>query len=173
MQPQVHRTLAFLVVVVVLAAGCDDASTPATTDTDASAAETAQPTTSTVTIKFSASADVRDSPTLKDPLQGNVYGAIYKSEDVSMMGPIDGAESLIGVDVMGVDLVGLTFSKATWTGELAPGEYSFLGFFDVDGNGAETKDPDSGDPVTLALTNKFTVTEGEPADVTVIFELVY
>jgi hypothetical protein len=43
----------------------------------------------------------------------------------------------------------------------------------VDGNGAESKDPDAGDPVTLATTNKFTIVEGQATEYTVYFELVY
>jgi hypothetical protein len=55
---------------------------------------------------------------------------------------------------------------------MEPGAYVFLGFYDVDSNGSETKDPDAGDPVTLPSVNKFDITADERTDVTIRFDLV-
>ena len=67
-------------------------------------------------------------------------------------------------------------TNVVWTSEgLAPGQYTFLGYFDVDGSsdGQEERDPDSGDPVTLPTVNKFTIEAGETVEITVRFDLVF
>ncbi len=38
-------------------------------------------------------------------------------------------------------------------GEVRSGRYRRVGFMDIDGNGADTMDPDEGDPVTLPIGN--------------------
>lgn len=128
----------------------------------------------TVQLTFSATNGVKKSPNLKDPLVGVVYGALWKSEDVAVLGPVDGAIDVGGVEVANVDTSGDGPSTAMWTSEpLPPGEYIFLGFFDVDGNGSESKSPDPGDPVTLPFTNKFVIEETKTTPFEVVFELVY
>lgn len=150
-----------------------------TTKADTAQADTAADTNAAETggmvhLTFSAANGVKKSPNLKEPLQGTVYGALWKSEDVAVLGPIDGAEDVGGVEVANVDATGEEPSVANWTSEsLPPGEYIFLGFFDVDGNGAESKSPDPGDPVTLPFTNKFVVEDSKTTQLNVVFELVY
>jgi hypothetical protein len=56
---------------------------------------------------------------------------------------------------------------------LPAGNYVILGFFDVNGNGDTSKMPDPGDPVTLATTNSFTITDGQVTKRLVLIELVY
>lgn len=127
-----------------------------------------------VLMSFSATNGVKKSPNLTDPLTGTVYGALWKSEDVAVLGPVDGAEDVGGVEVANVDTTEEGPSTTTWTSEPLPaGEYIFLGFFDVDGNGAESKSPDPGDPVTLPFTNKFVVEDNQTTPLEVVFELVY
>jgi hypothetical protein len=145
----------------------------ACTGTKESAVESSAPAEGTVTLDFAASAGVRESSVLVDALKGVIYGSLYYAEEVTVTGPVEGATDLDSVELT-VDITSTEPSTDTWTSStLEPRDYLFLGFFDVDGNGAESKDPDAGDPVTLATTNKFTIVEGQATEYTVYFELVY
>ncbi len=128
----------------------------------------------TAEFRFSVSAGVKSSPNLKDPLMGTVYGNLFLQEDVAVDGPRKDAKEFGAVEVTSVDLrMADSSSVAFVTPKLAPGKYVFLGFFDVDGNGATSHDPDAGDPVTLALTNKFEITDGQQTKRSILFELVF
>ena len=108
-----------------------------------------------------------------DELRGFVYGSIYLTEEVTLTGPIDGAVPVASLDAgVEIDLVANDTSVADWIGELPPGRYTFLGFLDVDGNGADTRDPESGDPVTLPNVNRFELVAGDMLDYVVTFDLV-
>lgn len=156
------RTL-LIVASLALVAGCSSSEDSGT----------AKEPGGTAVLKFSVTSTVSSSPNLTDPLSGPVYGALWLTEEVNVTGPIDGAVSQGSVEVTGVDLTSASESSATWTSEkLAPRQYTFLGFFDVDGNGSETRDPDAGDPVTLPVTNKFDIVDGEETPLTVKFDLV-
>ncbi len=145
--------------------GCGDAPPDPPPDTP-------QPTTGTVKLAFSASRTVRESSALKEPLRGKIYGSLFLSEDVGLTGPRDGVEGVDDVQVE-VDIVDVEVSDAVWESKpLPPANYIFLGFFDVDGNGSETFDPDAGDPVTFPVSNKFDIVVGQTVETTVIFELV-
>lgn len=129
--------------------------------------------TGTTTLKFSVTNTVKSSPNLVDPLSGAAYGALYHSEEVNVTGPIDGAVSLAGIELTGVDLTSADESTGVWTSPKIPvGTVTFLGFFDVDGNGEATHEPDSGDPVTLPVTNKIEIQDGQETAFTVKFDLV-
>lgn len=127
-----------------------------------------------VTLDFSVPAGVRNGPSLEDELFGHVYGSLFRSEEVGIGGPFEGVEAVTDVRAFDVDLRVAERSAATWTSEPLPdGMYTFLGFYDVDGNGGETFEPDDGDPVTLPLINIIPVA-GEPElTVTVSFDLVF
>lgn len=128
----------------------------------------------TAEFRFSASPAVKTSPNLKDPLLGTVYGNVFLEEDVSVTGPRKDAMEFASVEVAEVDLRMTDSSAVSFvTPKLAPGKYVFLGFFDVDGNGTSTHEPDAGDPVTLALTNKFEITDGQQTRRSILFELVF
>lgn len=128
----------------------------------------------TAEFRFTVSDQVKSSPNLKDPLNGTVYGNIFLQEDVAVDGPRKDAMEFGAVEVPMVDLRTDKTSTASFvTPKLAPGKYVFLGFYDVDGNGATTRDPDAGDPVTLALTNKFDITDGQQTKRAIVFELVF
>jgi hypothetical protein len=127
----------------------------------------------TAQFRFTLSDMVKNSSNLHDPLIGTVHGNVFLYEDVTITGPRDGAKGLQDVVVDNVDLRTVQTSTANFiTKSLEPNTYVFLGFFDLDNNG-QTGDPDPGDPVTLALTNKFDIVEGMQAVRAVIFELVY
>ena len=126
-----------------------------------------------VELVFSVSKNARQSSNLVVPLMGTVYGSIFLTEDVGLTGPRDGAESFGDVEVSGVDLRSSDTSAQSWvSGALDEGNYTFLGFYDVDGNGAATKEPKSGDPVTLPVINKFSIETGRTVKVTASFDMV-
>ena len=128
----------------------------------------------TVEFRFTLSDQVKSSPALTDPLLGTVYGNIFLQEDVGVFGPRDGAKEFGAVEVKNVDLRTEKTSAANFiTPKMALGKYVFLGFFDVDGNGASVHDPDKGDPATLALTNKFEITDGAQTKRVILFEIVF
>lgn len=125
-------------------------------------------------LTFGVANGVRQNPTLVDPLVGSVYGDIYRTADVTLTGPAEGAVPVASVQLDAVDLTTLEVSDVSWgSGPLEPDQYTFLGMFDIDGNFAETgENPDAGDPVTLP-TQKFEVTAAATTAFTVMFELVY
>ena len=91
-----------------------------------------------------------------------------------MTGPRKDAVAFGAASIPDVDLRMAESSTAAFvTRPLAPGKYVFLGFFDVDGNGATSKEPDQGDPVTLALTNIFDIVDGQQTRRSILFELVF
>lgn len=129
-------------------------------------------TTGMVMMTFSVSNGAKASAALVDPLKGTIYGSLYKQEDVTAGGPIMGAMEVASVQVDNVDLTTADVSTAMWMEDVAAGSYTFLGFFDVDGNGGMTYEPDAGDPVTLPSANKFDVTAGQETDLTATFDLI-
>jgi hypothetical protein len=154
----------FLALSLGALAGCGE---------EEAAEQEADPTTGTATLRFTVTNTVRRSPNLKDPLNGPIYGALWKAEEVTLTGPNEGAEELASVELSGVDLsADGAVTEPLWTSPaLPPGEYIFLGFYDVDDNGADVREPESGDPVTLP-TDKFMIQEGQTTDSTVDFDLV-
>ena len=133
-----------------------------------------KPTTGSAVFRFSISSQAKSSPNLKDPLFGVVYGNIFLSEDVTLSGPIKDAPEFGGVEVADVDLRTTDPSTVSvTTPQLAPNLYTFLGFWDLDANGATTKDPDAGDLATLPTTNQFEIEVGVESKKTVVFDLVY
>ncbi len=160
MRPAIYLALPLLGTALV---GCSSSSS------DGASA----PKTGTATLRFAVSNGVRQSPNLVDALSGSVYGSLFKPEDVTLTGPVDGAQDVASVEATNVDLVTDTESSATWTSDPIPeGQYIFLGFYDVDGNGATDRSPDPGDPVTLPTTNKIEITAGQDATATATFDLV-
>jgi hypothetical protein len=78
------------------------------------------------------------------------------------------------IELASVDLRSEGATSAPWTSApLAPGDYTFLGFLDVDGNAAARTEPDVGDPATLPSTNEFTVKAGQDVTLAAVFDLVF
>jgi hypothetical protein len=111
-----------------------------------------------------------------DPLEGPVYGSIFRTADVALTGPTEGAEAVVSVRVDSVDLRERDLSESTFEAELPEGSYTFLGFWDID-HSSSPDDPDlgpeNGDPVPLADTNQFDIVSGQSHEVTATFELIY
>ena len=161
---------AVVLVLAIAIGGCGDS------DDDSG------PTTGTVTLKFGVPSLIKNNAS--DPLDGGVYVALYRPDDVGDFGPNEGAEPVVSIQLANLNLVGVIadtdgnfVGEETWTsGPLEPGEYKGLGFFDIDGNAAETPaegedvGPDTGDPVTLpGLVESFEIVAGEQTQATVLF----
>jgi len=96
---------------------------------------------------------------------------LFFTPDVTLTGPVEGAEEFGGLE-LDVDLTVDEVSAESWaTDPLEPQSYTWLGFFDLDGNGAGGE-PDGGDPVTLPTTNTFEIVAGETLEFTIVFDLV-
>jgi hypothetical protein len=171
------------VLVAAMLGGCESSSSPDSPDSpDAfESSETAAGSSSgaaaamgTVTLAFGVTQGVRMGPTLVDPLVGPVYGGIFLTSDVTLIGPVDGVSPVISMEVDRVDLTAVDVATTTWTSEpLPPGRYTFLGMLDVDDNFDDTDGlPDSGDPITLT-SQAFEVVAGEDTAFTVLFESIY
>lgn len=126
-------------------------------------------------LAFGVTNGVRNSGNLHDPLMGPVYGQLFKSSEVTLTGPIDGAMEYGSIEVASVDLTTAQSAGMFVTDVLPPNDYTFLGFFDVDNNGMTDRSPDAGDPVTIPTTNTFTITgqETAPVELTVMFDFIY
>lgn len=168
-----RRTHAFTAAVVLatgaLAACASDADDPGGDD---AGDDDPMGDTGDASLTFGVTNGVRANPTLADPLTGTIYGNLFLADDVSLTGPDDDATQFGSVELAGVDLEADTATAPWPSPALAPGTYVFLGFFDVDGNGTETQEPDPGDPVTLPVTNQFEIVAGETTTVEAVFDLV-
>lgn len=104
-------------------------------------------------VTFDASSTVRDSRQLDGELRGNIWGSVFRAEDVSGTGPREGAQSVASFAFADVDL---TDPDALQTfrieAQLTAETYQILGFIDIDGNAdPDNPDPDPGDPVTIPI----------------------
>lgn len=176
-----RHSLGLVVLLVASACASDsesDADDGASADDDGSsgggASTGAVENGGTVTLSFSVSNGARANPNLVDPLMGPIYGELYAGIDVTITGPVDGAPTYGTIALEPVDLTMPDSVAGTWTSDpLEPGQYIFLGAFDIDDNSEEFMGgPDSGDPVTLP-TQKFDVVAGEDTPFTVAFDLIY
>lgn len=126
-----------------------------------------------VRFTFTISAGARENLKPELPPKGTIHGSIFRAEDVAVTGPIEGAESVEGVRVDDVDLTTADVSAASYmSGAIAPGEYIFLGFFDLNDNGDDVSEPESGEPATLPTINKFTIETDKTIDYLVSFDIV-
>jgi hypothetical protein len=102
-------------------------------------------------VTFVASSTVAQMPPAEG-LSGTVHGAVYRSADVEITGPIEGAESVASFTFDGVDVSGGPSQEFRIDTELPSGNYQLLGFLDVDGNADPAEpDPDTGDPVFIPI----------------------
>lgn len=104
-------------------------------------------------MRFDASPTVRTSSSLTLPLHGPVWGSIYRATDVTIGGPIDGAEPVASFAIDDVDVeAGISTMEYPVDMELPGGDYQILGFMDIDGNATPTDaGPDEGDPVFIPI----------------------
>jgi hypothetical protein len=106
------------------------------------------------------------------PLSGNVHASIYRSEDVTLLGPNEDAVAVATFTIADVALgsevpVGRFVSE-----ELPAGTYMVLGFFDVGGDSdPENPRPLGGEPISLPLRRVELQCAAQPA--TVLFDATY
>ena len=104
-------------------------------------------------VTFFASKTVRNSRDLDGPLRGNIWGEVFRSEDVILTGPLPGVTAVAEFAYTDVDISSADGSPQTYLIDtpLPAGAYQILGFIDIDNNGADTTNPDKGDPVTMPI----------------------
>lgn len=123
-----------------------DAPAPTCADLDTKAA-----TEGRFLITLDASTTVRGAD-VKAPLRGDVYGSVYRAEDVKITGPIEGAEAVATIRFDDVDVVDGPAEPIELDADLPAGSYQILGFMDIDGTAdPEAPDPDEGDPVMIPI----------------------
>ncbi|MEZ5571413.1 MAG: hypothetical protein R3E64_05250 [Halioglobus sp.] len=105
-------------------------------------------------LRFNASSTVRRSGNLDGPLRGTVVGSIYHAEDVTITGPLEGAEAVYQFRFEDVDVTSEDGSPESYSVpvKLSAGDYQILGFMDIDGNAALGEGgPDVNDPVMIPI----------------------
>lgn len=131
-------------------------------------------TTGSVQFRFAVSDGVRSNPSLKDPLVGTAYGDIFLAEDVGITGPRSTTAAVASIPATSADLRTVMASESDVIIDgLAPGQYTFLGYLDVDNNPGTPSHPDSGDPAALPRTNLFDIKAGEQTKRLIVFDLLY
>jgi hypothetical protein len=108
-------------------------------------------------VTFVASSTVAKAPPAEG-LSGTVHGAVYRSEDVEITGPIEGAEAVTSFVFEGVDVSDGPSEEFRIPDEVPTGDYQLLGFLDVDANAdPDDPSPDADDPVFIPIGG-FTMT---------------
>lgn len=109
-----------------------------------------------------------------EPAVGRFYGSYWNADDVTVVGPNEGAEDLQGIEA-DVDLsasAGPTEVLLQIDG-LPVGWVTALGFLDSDTNSEEAdRSPDGKDPVTLPHQNEVEVLEDQVVEHIIFFGLL-
>lgn len=154
-----------LTLLGLLLTACDGGEKDADQPTDE------EPTTGALALYFTIDPDVQE--TMAEDAIGAFRGSIFLADDVTAVGPVDGAEDLESVFVEEVDLRNGASAVLYTTGQLPVGWITVLGFLDTDGNAdPDNPDPDDKDPVTLPHQNELEVIGGETTEVAVHFGLL-
>lgn len=98
----------------------------------------------TLDITFQASTVIRNSSNLKGPLVGTIFCSIFKANDVTVVGPNEGAQELESFSLPDADL---TKAPKYTSKLLLAGDYQVLCYQDLD----KDKTDSAGDPVTLPI----------------------
>jgi hypothetical protein len=131
------------------------------------------PMTGKISLRYSIDPDLVD--VMDESARGVFYGQIFDADQVTALGPDEGAEPLDSVEHQ-VDLGDGTIpTELRHTSvPLTVDKVVVLGFLDSDENAAETgMDPDGGDPVTLPGENSFDVVMDATTAVTVELGMLY
>jgi len=109
----------------------------------------------TLALSFAIHPDWHDA--MDEPAVGTFYGSFWRGDEVTGVGPDDGAEDLGGIVVEGIDLTSGEPTDVLFVSEALPAiEVVVLGFLDSDENAdPNDPDPDDKDPVTLPSDNDF------------------
>jgi hypothetical protein len=116
---------------------------------------------------FDAPEGVRNSASLEGQLMGPVWGSIYRDEDVTLLGPIDGAQPVGSFQIPSLDLRDGPSDPIEIDVDLPAGDYQVLGFMDTDGNAATTgESPDPYDPVMIPSVARTLECDRQPTLIT-------
>lgn len=137
------------------------------TDSDDSAADSADTSPGTLALSFQMEEDLIVS--MDAPPVGTFYGSIYAEEDATAAGPVENAVPLedLSADLDLTDHGGPTGVLYT-TQPLDAGVVWVLGCLDVDGDGCG----DEGDPITVPNDNKVVVATGAETPFTVYMSML-
>ncbi len=168
-----------LLVALALTAGCgakaDSGGEASGDDTGGAAGDGGAPLTGVGQLALTFAIDSDYAAVMDEPPNGTFYGSFWRGDEVSGVGPDDGAEDLGGVQIDGLSLPldGSSTAVVFTSGDLPTGEVVLLGFLDSDAN-TDPADagPDPKDPVTLPADNDFDVIDGEVTEVRVFFGLL-
>lgn len=153
------------------------ACSPATSDTGDTDADTdvAGSGTGRLLLRFTIDPDL--AVTMDEPPAGHVWGDLFHAEDITNVGPNDGAVAVASfeaeADLTPVGTTQTTTAVLVTSEPLPIGYYRAAGFLDSDANGAEVHDPEAGDPVTFPANNEFEVLEDQDVEATVEFNLLF
>lgn len=129
------------------------------------------PVTGRLALTFAIDTDYRDL--MEEEAIGPFWGSFYDAEDVTGVGPNEGAQSLGSIHVEEVDVRGDATGVLFTSEDLTAEKIVVLGFLDSDGNAVPGDEgPDDKDPVTLPGENRFTLVEGETTEIQVFFGLL-
>ena len=161
------KTLSFFVLLVAgCTGGAPETDSPADTDTAPVACADATETGS-LTLSLAMEADY--IPSMDEAPVGTFRASVFRGEDVTAIGPNDGAVSLHEIEVAGVDLTdgGGPVDLATTVADLPACRVVILGCLDSDDNDCELHDA-----ITLPNDNGFQVVGGASTPVQVFLGLL-
>jgi hypothetical protein len=129
------------------------------------------PVTGRLSLSFGIDVDHQDL--MEEDAIGPFWGSFYDADDVTGVGPNDGAVALGSIHVEEIDLREGPSAVLFTSEDLTAQKIVVLGFLDSDGNATPGDEgPDDKDPVTLPGDNRFTLVGGETAEVQVWFGLL-
>jgi hypothetical protein len=161
-------------LVFLFAAACTPDPVDSDTDTDSPADTDATPVacadaTTTGSLALSLAMEEDYIPSMDEDPIGTFRASVFRGEDVSGIGPVDGAVALADIEVADVDLTdgGGPVDLAHTVADLPACRVAILGCLDSDGN-----DCDQHDAITLPNDNMFVVIEGTATPVQVFLGLL-
>ena len=162
------KTLPFFVLfVTACSGGAVDSDTSAPVDTDTGPVTCADATT-TGSLALSLAMEEDYIPSMDEPPIGTFRASVFRGEDVTAIGPVEGAVALDDIEVANVDLTtgGGPVDLATAL-ELPVCRVVILGCLDSDANDCDQKDA-----ITLPNDNGFQVVVGVSTPVQVFLGLL-
>jgi hypothetical protein len=155
-------------LLLVLAACADPTELPSDDDTMLTATGRGH-----LSISFDIGAEVVSAMASEAPV-GRFNGALFRADDVDLLGPKEGVTALQPIAVE-VDLREERPTPPLLTShDVAPQPVVVLGFLDTDGNAdPQHPMPDHGDPCTLPGDNEFDVMPSGATPATVVLGILF
>ena len=162
--------LIFWVISIMSFVGCTENKTDDTSVDIDSGVVTNGSGTGALSFQFAMDTDYMEA--MDEPAEGNFYGSLYLAEEVTGVGPVEGAIALASLNVENIILPtdGSSTEIMITIPDLPATEVVALGFLDSDGNAdVSNPNPDAKDPVTLPSDNDFDVVEDEDTTARIYF----